>query len=696
MLNVIDAKNDLQMMSDQQLLKKAKEGDPRYPQFLIVAEKQNRDRMRKEVAGRKASDQTVAEQIMYGGIQSQRPPQMPMMPPQMPMMSPQMPAMPPQAPMMPPQMAQAPQPPMQMMSDGGVVKASNGLFTASPSAAKRLNPPTYPLLQVRPEAIFSELETGETIELPGPTMTRQQRLDRVLEKINRGEMSADQVRNLLQNYSKRTGVTTPLEQQTLGYFDAQMLEQSREATDPDSSELTPMPRGKAPTNPYADAEGFMGLGYLARNIGEGVDKLSEYFKTFEFPDINFTGIDTLYDYDADSAVVDRIQQKATSPVQAQGITDASVQGTGSKEDSLDFSLGMPTSEQAKAATRSRIDRIRSKLSDPIGPITSDDIDSAVAGMVTQRAPRSGGSRGLSDVISSDVDVAGSLVGADSSATDSYISNVFSNLFKLDGGRRYPMTTPVLTPSDSEETVSAGSVAVGGSEENLVQQYIDRNDPNRVVRDAIEEGQGGQGNQNNNQRDQKRRNNNDGLVSLPSNYKSMFDEIIGIKDDADFVETPKVDFSGIRDDARGLGIATILGSIGAGIAGGNLSQGLRDATGAVDRLGKRLGDIGMAEKMAEQKATITDITRKEGRLDKLRGYGLQIRKLIEDARNARLSLQSAQVRSIPQMINNLLDFSDSVSMSERQQQGLRDAVAGLMADYNSLVSGQVDPRFKRVP
>ena len=186
------------------------------------------------------------------------------------------------------------------------------------------------------------------------------------------------------------------------------------------------------------------------------------------------------------------------------------------------------------------------------------------------------------------------------------------------------------------------------------------------------------------------------MSLPSDYKSMFDEIMGVTDDADFVKTPTVDFSGIRDDARGMGIATILGSIGAGIAGGNLSQGLRDATGAVDRLGKRLGDIGMAEKMAEQKAQITDITRQEGRLDKLRGYGLQIRKLIEDAKNARLSLQSAQVRSIPQMINNLLDFSDSVSMSERQQQGLREAVAGLMADYQSLTGGQVDPRFRVLP
>ena len=657
MLNVIEAKNDLQMMSDQQLLKKAQEGDPRYPQFLIVAEKQNRDKARADVAKRETSGRTVAEQIMYGGIQSQRPPQMAMMPPQMPMMPPQpsamppqMPAMPPQAPMMPPQMAQAPQPPMQMMSDGGVVKASSGLYTASPSAAQRLNPPTYPLLQYRPEAIYSQnLETGEMMELQGPTMTRQQRLDRVIEKINRGEMSADQVRNLLQNYSKRTGVTSPLEQQALGYFDAQMLEQSREATDPDSSELRAMPKGKAPTNPYANAEGFMGLGYVARNAGEGVDKLSEYFETFELPDVNFTGIDTLYDYDADSAVVDRIQQKATLPVQTQGITDASVQGTGSG-----------------------ITSYFSDLANELGIGRGDEVRQQRIQKNLEARPL-GTSRGFSGY----------------TAPSGPYRTVASQFSPQTGFE----VSPAVTPLDSQKAVSAGSVAVGGSEPNLIDQFIERKDPDRVVRDAIEEGQGSQSN---NQGDQKRRDIGGGLVSLPSDYKSMFDEIMGVTDDADFVKTPTVDFSGIRDDARGMGIATILGSIGAGIAGGNLSQGLRDATGAVDRLGKRLGDIGMAEKMAEQKAQITDITRQEGRLDKLRGYGLQIRKLIEDAKNARLSLQSAQVRSIPQMINNLLDFSDSVSMSERQQQGLREAVAGLMADYQSLTGGQVDPRFRVLP
>ena len=674
MLNVIDAKNDLQMMSDQQLLKKAKEGDPRYPQFLIVAEKQNRDRMRKEVAGRKASDQTVAEQIMYGGIQSQRPPQMPMMPPQMPMMPPQMPAMPPQAPMMPPQMAQAPQPPMQMMSDGGVVKASNGLFTASPSAAKRLNPPTYPLLQVRPEAIFSELETGETIELPGPTMTRQQRLDRVLEKINRGEMSADQVRNLLQNYSKRTGVTTPLEQQTLGYFDAQMLEQSREATDPDSSELTPMTFDEIVAGATRAESPMPPLGRMVSGAGElvstGARNLANRFGGKELAEKIFGPISLQSSDVARSGILSGTQALSSL---IEGDSDA----VGPLEA---VSFGSP---QYVSAKQNVSDYVNERSEDPFGfgklqdffdvssPQTQGDTDVSVQGTGSA-----------------------SLAGADKSATNSGLGNVLRYLYGRDtsftGRNRQDVDSSVpVVASDSK-----GSVAVGGPEPDLIEQFIEENDPDRVVRDAIEEGQGGQGNQS--RGNKERRDNSGGLASLPSDYKSMFDEIIGIKDDADFVETPKVDFSGIRDDARGLGIATILGSIGAGIAGGNLSQGLRDATGAVDRLGKRLGDIGMAEKMAEQKATITDITRKEGRLDKLRGYGLQIRKLIEDAKNARLSLQSAQVRSIPQMINNLLDFSDSVSMSERQQQGLRDAVAGLMADYNSLVSGQVDPRFRVLP
>ena len=53
--------------------------------------------------------------------------------------------------------------------------------------------------------------------------------------------------------------------------------------------------------------------------------------------------------------------------------------------SIDVDLGMPTREQAQAADRSAVESIRSGLSPSI---TAEDIDSAVAGMVTERAPRS--------------------------------------------------------------------------------------------------------------------------------------------------------------------------------------------------------------------------------------------------------------------------------------------------------------------
>lgn len=651
MLNVIEAKNDLQMMSDQQLLKKAQQGDPNYPQFLIVAEKQNRDKTRAEVAKRQTSDQTVAEQIMYGGIQSQRPPQMAMMPPQMPAMPPQMPAMPPQAPMMPPQMAQAPQPPMQMMSDGGVVKLQAG-------TQQGLTP------AVLPETLLSQKELAGINKLMG---ANSQDLGTFLDFVKRtyGDNSPQSA------YANRLA-SDRVEASMIGADE--LVAGSREAT-------IPAQRGSAPTNPYANAEGFMGLGYLARNAGEGVDKLSEYFKTFELPDINFTGIDTLYDYDADSAVVDRIQEKAKLPMQAQGLTDASVQGTGSQ-----------------GSGGSGITSYFSDLANELGIGRGDEVRQQRIQQNLEARPL-GTSRGFSGytapsgpyrtVASEFLPQTGFEVSPVVASNDGEVGTTSPRSIR-DIRRRGPQRgNEDVTPDNK------GSVAVGGSEPNLIQKFIEENDPDRVVRDAIEEGQGGQGNQSDNRGDKERRDNGGGLVSLPSDYKSMFDEIIGIKDDADFVKTPTVDFSGIRGDTKGLGIATILGSIGAGIAEGNLSKGIREATGAVDRLGKRLGDIGMAEKMSEQKAQITDITRQEGRLDKLRGYGLQIRKLIEDATNARISLTSAQVRSIPQMINNLLDFSDSVSMSERQQQGMRDAVAGLMADYQSLVSGQVDPRFKRV-
>ena len=73
--------------------------------------------------------------------------------------------------------------------------------------------------------------------------------------------------------------------------------------------------------------------------------------------------------------------------------------------SIDVDLGMPTREQAQAADRAAVESIRSGLSPSI---TAEDIDSAVAGMVTERAPRSGGFSGITSLFSGITDRIGEL------------------------------------------------------------------------------------------------------------------------------------------------------------------------------------------------------------------------------------------------------------------------------------------------
>jgi hypothetical protein len=58
-----------------------------------------------------------------------------------------------------------------------------------------------------------------------------------------------------------------------------------------------------------------------------------------------------------------------------------------------FDLGMPTREQGMAADRAKVESIRSNLSPSI---SSSDIDAGVAGVVSERAPRSGGFGGIAD------------------------------------------------------------------------------------------------------------------------------------------------------------------------------------------------------------------------------------------------------------------------------------------------------------
>src|SRR5210317_772873 len=123
MMNLLEIEDAVKGMSDQQLLQEAMSPSGNIPQFLIVSEKQNRDKVRKEYAQNKPQEGTVAQRIMAGdsGIMGAMPQQMAMAP-QMPQRMPQMPP-----PQMPPQGIQQAMPP-QRMAGGGIVRMANGGF----------------------------------------------------------------------------------------------------------------------------------------------------------------------------------------------------------------------------------------------------------------------------------------------------------------------------------------------------------------------------------------------------------------------------------------------------------------------------------------------------------------------------------------------------------------------------------------
>jgi len=115
-MNLLDVQEAVRGMSDQQLLQEAIRPSGNIPQFMIVAEKQERNKARAEYENRDQKEGTVAERIMAegAGIMGAMPPQMTMAP-QMPQRMPQMPA----------QGIQQAMPP-QMMSGGGIVRMNTG------------------------------------------------------------------------------------------------------------------------------------------------------------------------------------------------------------------------------------------------------------------------------------------------------------------------------------------------------------------------------------------------------------------------------------------------------------------------------------------------------------------------------------------------------------------------------------------
>ena len=156
MLNIIEKEDFIKGMSDADLAKHAMYPDGELPQFLTVSEIQRRGKMRASYAERQP-DSTVAEQILQqSGIMSGTQPDMASMPQGMPQGMPQ--AMPPQG--MPQGM-----PPQGMPPQGMPQAMPQGNMAALPSPPANINPMSGPPVMAASGGVVN-LSNGGTGRIP--------------------------------------------------------------------------------------------------------------------------------------------------------------------------------------------------------------------------------------------------------------------------------------------------------------------------------------------------------------------------------------------------------------------------------------------------------------------------------------------------------------------------------------------------
>ena len=307
--------------------------------------------------------------------------------------------------------------------------------------------------------------------------------------------------------------------------------------------------------------------------------------------------------------------------------------------SIDVDLGMPTREQAQAADRAAVESIRSGLSPSI---TAEDIDSAVAGMVTERAPRSGGFSGITSLFSGITDRIGELsdelgiTGVDSDAKRK--ARIAKNLEERPIGTSAGFsgfTAPSATYGTFAEAFNSGSSIINDAqvqgktdatvqstgqtrpqtEQNIV-SATDGTEPNVLAAavDAVADLQLESG-----PADQRASTPDDGLYDgAISSIDKMIADLSGKKAQA----SPVLDLSDVIERSRKGTLAETFMRLGAGVAGGDISKGISGAADAASKGRQELSRLEMAERIAKTKAGQEDIRRGEQRDLDIAKLGLQ--------------------------------------------------------------------------
>lgn len=348
-----------------------------------------------------------------------------------------------------------------------------------------------------------------------------------------------------------------------------------------------------------------------------------------------------------------------------GIDVGAMSDIGSAVGRLD--MGMPTREQAMAGDRARVESIRSSLSPSI---TSDDIDDAVAGMVTERAPRSGGfsgitslfsdiaegARGIPDYLSGMAEELG-ITGVDRDAMRR--SRIEKNLENQTIGTMpmSPEMTAALDLADSQvDMLDAADDArleqirskpgvgpippVDEVIEEVQETYTDASDPDYKMLTEAFDGLGGKA----------------GGKEVQST-SSIQKQSLGLED--------------LISDSRRMAQANALMQLGAGIAGGDLSKGISAAGVAASKGMQDARTLEMRKRLAEYQAGRQDLAREEKARQFEKTFGLSERRVDALIEQNASTTQRERLRTLVSLYENELD--------ETKRSGLQRQIQQLLAE-----------------
>jgi hypothetical protein len=634
MMNVLEQEDIIKGLPDQALMQEAQMPSGQVPQYLVVSEIQRRSDMRK----RYKADQgqmpqgTVKDKVVQEGIMASMPPQMSpqmAMAPQMPQRMPQMPP-----PQMPPQGIEQAMPP-QMMAEGGIVKMAPG--GSMPGAGA--------LYGMQKEYVDPLIERAKVLAEMGVASFEDALAQLQREaQINNPDYSMVGRGDLFPNMSEL--------RQGLSDLGGQFQDAGQRGADAMRGAFDAIPK-------YSTGDPLQGARDFAGNFA--------FDSAMNMPNYQLLGRNDLS--------LPSIPELSTAPQRGAGGRPFDLGGFGDVASGI--ASGVAEYNQAKR--------------DSLSPsITSQDIDDAVSGVVTERA---GGSEppfgppaseiykdsfvtkgfdALKDGYGYLVGLDQRLAGAANRGIDSFLGS-FSNPFGSSDAVEYAQPPMVQT---EEEMASEAAY------NNLIEAQMDAIDEGRpgpvIARDKNvqtrgEEKQGGGSKKEPLLEeitvDRERKDLSgilSGLVGTPS------------QDRSNKANDPTLDFSDLIADSRRQAMSNALIQLGAGIAGGDVSKGIAAAGQAATEGTQAARDLDMNRRLAQFKAGREDLRRQDEADRFAQELGLSRAKLTQDQLQFvdRLEVMREDIRAkldISQNANNreILDFikdrlKTEINPAERQE------------------------------